>query len=106
MIPAMALTALSGVVHFAIPATEEVGRYMGPLVISIIGGSLLILAAGGILVGWGLMNHLAWARTVAVILGVLALFHPPFGTALGIYTLWVLLSDQAGEEYNRLAGAN
>jgi hypothetical protein len=34
---------------------------------------------------------------------VLALFHPPFGTALGIYTLWVLLSDENGSEYNYLA---
>lgn len=103
MIPAIAMTILSGVVHIAIPATAEVGRYVGPLVMSIIGGSLFILAAGGVLVGWGLMNRQSWARIVAVILGILALFHPPFGTALGIYTLWVLLSDQAGEEYNRLA---
>lgn len=106
MIPAIAMTILSGVVHIAIPATAEVGRYVGPLVMSIIGGSLFILAAGGVLVGWGLMNRQSWARIVAVILGILALFHPPFGTALGIYTLWVLLSDQAGEEYNRLARAS
>lgn len=106
MIPAIAMTILSGVVHIAIPATAEVGRYVGPLVMSLIGGSLFILAAGGVLVGWGLMNHQSWARIVAVILGILALFHPPFGSALGIYTLWVLLSDQAGEEYNRLAQAS
>lgn len=106
LMPAIALTTLSGVVHIAIPATAQVGRYVGPLVMSIIGGSLFILAAGGILVGWGLMTHQSWARIVAVILGILALFHPPFGTALGIYTLWVLLSNQAGEEYDRLARAS
>lgn len=106
MIPAIALTILSGVVHIAVPATEEVGRYLGPLVMSIIGGSLFLLAAGGILVGRGLMTHQSWARIVAVILGILALFHPPFGTALGIYTLWVLLSNQAGEEYERMAHAS
>ena len=106
MIPAIALTILSGVVHIAVPATEEVGRYLGPLVMSIIGGSLFLLAAGGILVGRGLMTHQSWARIVAVILGILALFHPPFGTALGIYTLWVLLSNQAGQEYERMAHAS
>jgi hypothetical protein len=70
-----------------------------------IGGTFLIVAAGGIAVGWGLMQHRPWARIIAVILGVLVLFHPPFGTALGIYTLWVLLSDDAGPQYDRLARA-
>jgi hypothetical protein len=29
----------------------------------------------------------------------LALIHIPFGTALGVYTLWVLLPAKAEEEY-------
>jgi hypothetical protein len=36
---------------------------------------------------------------------VLALFHPPLGTALGVYSLWVLLADEGGNEYGYLAGA-
>jgi hypothetical protein len=51
------------------------------------------------------MKHQPWARIAAIVLGVLALFHPPFGTALGIYTLWVLLSGDAGTEYDRMASA-
>jgi len=74
-----------------------------PLLLSIAAGTLLILAVGGICVGIGLMQHRPWARVTAIILGVLALFHPPFGTALGIYTLWVLLADENGNEYNYLA---
>lgn len=68
-----------------------------------VGGGLLIVAAGGICIGWGLMHHEHWARIAAIILGILALFHPPFGTALGIYTLWVLLSHQAGPAYDQMA---
>jgi hypothetical protein len=74
-----------------------------PLLLSIAAGTLLVLAAGGICVGVGLMQHHPWARIAALILGVLALFHPPFGTALGIYTLWVLLADENSSEYNYLA---
>jgi hypothetical protein len=74
-----------------------------PLLISIAAGTLLILAAGGICVGVGLRHRQSWARVAAIILGVLALFHPPFGTALGIYTLWVLLADENGNEYRYLA---
>ena len=80
-------------------------RALGPLVLYLIGGSLLVVGAGGICVGWGLMQRQPWARIAALILGIVALFHPPFGTALGIYTLWVLLSNDAGTEYERMARA-
>ena len=68
-----------------------------------LGGTLLILGAGGVLVGWGLMKHQPWARIAGIVLGVLALFHPPFGTALGIYTLWVLLPESSQREYANMA---
>ena len=35
-------------------------------------------------------------------LGIIALFNLPFGTALGIYTLWVLMSPNADQEYKSL----
>jgi hypothetical protein len=50
------------------------------------------------------MKRERWARTTAIVVGILAIFHPPFGTAMGIYTLWVLLPAEAAAEYNRLAG--
>ena len=62
------------------------------------GGTLTILAAGGLCVGLGLMQRRPWARIAAIVLGGLALFHPPFGTALGVYTLWVLLADEHGDQ--------
>ena len=105
LLPAIALMMVGSVVHIALPGTEELVRLVGPLVMFIVGGTLFVLAAGGILVGRGLLRREAWARSVALVLAVLALFHPPFGTALGIYTLWVLLSGDAGAEYARLARA-
>jgi hypothetical protein len=52
---------------------------------------------------WGLFERRPWARILALILGFLALLRFPFGTALGIYTLWVLLPGFAGQEYDQLA---
>ena len=75
--------------------------FMPPVLFSL-GSVFLLVAAGGILVGWGLMNHERWARTTAIVLAILALFHPPFFTALGIYTLWVLLPAASAAEYERL----
>jgi hypothetical protein len=38
-----------------------------------------------------------------LILGALNLFNIPFGTALGLYTFWVLLNDEAGALFARKA---
>ncbi|MBZ5721009.1 MAG: zinc ribbon domain-containing protein [Acidobacteriia bacterium] len=104
LIPSIILLLIGSAAHFAIQGNELV-RHMAPLFLNLLGGSLLVVAAGGICVGWGLMERLPWARVTAVVLGVITLFHPPFGTALGIYTLWVLLSNDAGPQYDRMARA-
>jgi len=49
-----------------------------------------------------LLQREPWARTLAVILGFVSLFfNIPFGTALGIYTLWVLLPAESDVAYER-----
>ncbi len=63
-------------------------------------------AIAGVIAGWGLTAHAPWARMLAIVLGVISLIHFPFGTALGIYTLWVLLPAGAEAEYQRLARAH
>ncbi len=64
---------------------------------------VLILAAGGvgIAAGWGLLERHPWARTLTIVLAAIGLLDMPIGTALGIYTFWVLLPAQSSEEYSR-----
>jgi hypothetical protein len=69
---------------------------------------VLVKAAAGFLAGWGLLQREPWARMLTIVLAFLALFHIPFGTALGIYSLWVLLPAESDAEYQkhvRTAGA-
>jgi len=106
LIPAVILLLLSRIVHIAVPLTETVARSLGPLILMILGGTIFLIGAGGLLIGWGLMRHEAWARIAAIVLGILALFHPPLLTLLGIYTLWVLLGGGSEAEYGRLASAS
>jgi hypothetical protein len=69
-------------------------------------GYAFILAGGvGLLAGWGLLERQPWARMLAIVLGCLNLIDMPFGTALGIYTLWVLLPAGSEEEYRRISRA-
>ncbi len=70
-----------------------------------IGFLVLIKALAGFAAGWGLLERQPWARPLTLVLAFLSLIHVPLGTALGIYSLWVLLSRGAGEEYRRLARA-
>jgi hypothetical protein len=68
-----------------------------------VGIFLLCCAAIGLLAGWGLLEGQPWARMLAIVLSFLNLLHIPFGTALGIYTLWVLLPAQSEAEYRQLS---
>jgi hypothetical protein len=104
LIPAVFFFVL-GSVHIAIPGMDEMMHRMGPVLFTLVGSGFLLVGAGGVCVGWGLMQHQPWARTIGIILGILALFHPPIATALGIYTLWVLAPRQSATEYLRLASA-
>ena len=70
-----------------------------------IGGLILAGAVLGIVAGWGLLERQPWARMLAIVLGCFSLLDMPFGTALGIYTLWVLLPAHSEEEYRRVARA-
>lgn len=63
---------------------------------------LLVKAIAGIAAGYGLLQRAPWARITAVVLAFLAMLNVPLGTALGIYTVWVLLSPEAEIQYQNL----
>ena len=59
--------------------------------------SLLAFAAG-----YGLMQHQQWGRLVAIVASVLCILKFPFGTAMGIWTLVVLLGYRNQTLYEQL----
>ncbi len=70
-----------------------------------IGFALSAISLVGLIAGWGLLSWKSWARTLSIVLGALSLLNLPFGTALGIYTLWVLLPESSEREYQQRAMA-
>lgn len=67
--------------------------------------SLLTSVCCILLTGYALLTRQPWGRILAIVFGILALIHLPLGTALGIYTLWVLAPGASGDEYAALAYA-
>ena len=67
-------------------------------ILSVIGGAvsafLLAISLPGVIAGIGLLGRLRWARILAIVLGILDLLNLPVGTAVGIYTLWVLFNEE------------
>ncbi|MGA1998380.1 MAG: hypothetical protein ABSG52_00165 [Terriglobales bacterium] len=76
--------------------------FIRPL-LSAIAVVLMVKAATGIAAGLGLLQRQDWGRILAIVLGAVSLINIPFGTAIGIYTLWVLVSPGADKEYEALA---
>jgi hypothetical protein len=64
---------------------------------------LTLIAAGGamMLVARGLARRRPGGRFAALLLAVPNLIVVPFGTALAIFTFWVLLNDDARGEFGR-----
>jgi hypothetical protein len=77
------------------------GHFLG--ILGLIGAIWALSGVVGLVVGWGLLTWQPWARILAIVFGCIALIHIPFGTALGIYTLWVLLPAESEREYRQAA---
>lgn len=99
LLPGLFLIAVFGHSQDFFP--PDVPTFIHPLVQGI-GVMLLILAGIGIALAWGLLERQPWARMLAIVFGCFSLIDIPFGTALGIYTLWVLLPAKSEEEYQRM----
>jgi hypothetical protein len=103
-IPALFLLSIGGVAAAAIPPdVPPFARAVAPAVMTAIGAFFIVGTVLSILTGWGLVQRRSWARPLALVMGAISLIHPPFGTALGIYTLWVLLPAESEREYRAMA---
>ncbi|MCG8351258.1 MAG: hypothetical protein MI924_26095 [Chloroflexales bacterium] len=70
---------------------------------TLVGALLAILGIPGILAGYGLLKRRSWGRYLAIVIGILNLVNFPVGTLIGIYTLWVLLQEEANSYFIPMA---
>lgn len=78
--------------------------YMFHALVPVIAGSAVLMSGASLLTAFALFKLEPWGRTLAIIVAILSLFKLPFGTALGIYTLWVLAPRSSCAEWSAITG--
>ena len=97
------------VVNFVVPMAGNIsGNDVAMRITSIIGDTLglllVVLSMPSIIGGIGLLKRKYWARILILVLCFLSLLSIPFGTALGIYGIWILLKSETVEIFNPKQG--
>jgi hypothetical protein len=104
LIPAVVMGVLAAVVTVPLVSegADKIAFVFAPGLFVILCVVFLASAALHFGAGWGLLKMRPWGRTFALVMAFLALVSPPFDTALGVYTLFVLLPDAASDEYRQM----
>jgi len=101
----IAMIVFSLVVGGGVLSCDEEAIAVTTAVGSTIAFFLILMAVPGFIGGIGLLKYRRWARILVLILGCLNLFSVPLGTALGVYTIWVVMADETVELFRASSGA-
>jgi len=92
------LVVMGGIAGIISTSDTSPDSQIAPPILGLIGIGvfvlLLVLSLPGIIGGFGLLQFKPWSRILVIVLSALDLISVPFGTALGIYGLWVLLNRE------------
>jgi hypothetical protein len=77
-------------------AQDPDARVMAAGMGTAIAGLVMLLSAPALIAGYGLLKQRRWSRVLTLVLAALNLFNFPLGTALGIYSFWVLMKEETG----------
>jgi hypothetical protein len=86
------------------PWTDNDGppEWLGDAFFHLIWVAIIVRFALAVVAGWGLYERTQWGRVVAIVAAILGIIKFPFGTALGIWTLVVLLGYRNSTLYEQL----
>jgi hypothetical protein len=76
--------------------------WFGPAILRFAWVFLLARVCLAALAGFGLLERAQWGRIVAIVAAILCMIKFPFGTAMGIWTLIVLLGYRNSTLYDQL----
>lgn len=62
--------------------------------------AILSVSCIGLIAGIGLLAYRRWARILVLIVSALECLNIPLGTAVGVYSIWVLMQDESIKIFN------
>jgi len=71
------------------------------LIADILAIVFIVVSIPGILAGMGLYKRKEWARVLTLVLSIIEIFSFPFGTAIGIYSIWALIQPETIDEFSK-----
>ena len=109
LIGALLLVLVFGGVAGIVAADGDPDAAVAFSIIGLTGTALVVfvvaLSLPGVIIGIGLVQRRAWARICGLVLSIFDLIWIPFGTILGVYGLWVLLSRDTERAFKGTAAA-
>jgi hypothetical protein len=81
------------------------GSWFGPAIVHLAFAAVWVRSGLAFAAGWGLMERANWGRFVALVAAFLSILKFPFGTALAIFTLVLLLGYRNNTLYAQLQRA-
>ena len=84
-----------------IPDMDPIAPGILRLIGIILSSFLALLGLPKIIGGIGLLKRQEWARILVLIVSFLSLWNIPFGTALGIYSIVILLNKEAAAQFQK-----
>ncbi len=97
----IALIVFTAIVGGGILSGDSDAMAITSIVGTVIAFFLSVKSIPDIIGGIGLLKRKSWARIVLLIIGCLDLLEIPIGTAVGAYTIWVLLNEETVQIFSK-----
>jgi hypothetical protein len=98
LLGAIVLMLIFGGVIGAVTAADDPDAMVALPVIGLTGAALVsflvVLSLPGLITGIGLLQRRPWARIAGIVISIVGMMFIPFGTAIGVYGLWILFSKE------------
>jgi hypothetical protein len=99
------LTLFGGIAGYVGSVTHNPDARIAAPIVGGVGTLVFIVIAAvalpGLVAGIGLLKLAPWSRILGIIISAIDLLSVPFGTALGIYGLWVLTKRETEALFSR-----
>ncbi len=71
-----------------------------PIVLTFVGIWVILVSIVGIVAAAAVLKRKEWGRILLLVISFFSLIRIPLGTALGVYSIWVLLKDETIRMFN------